>query len=148
MLGYSQLQLDLCSLSWELASFLFPLTSLLKPHATIIRPQLHDIIASLHAHGRAGLRSLLTAAYCAQFPARTSCTAAAWEKHKWIKRFQSVLGIKSFLTEHFPSLGSPCTTVKNAMQLCCGPKGTFQTKSTLSIRAPAPCAIKIRKQMC
>lgn len=54
MLGSGQFQLDLCSLSWELASFLFPLTSLLKSHATIIRPQLHDIIASLHAHGRAG----------------------------------------------------------------------------------------------
>lgn len=53
MLGFSQLQSDLYSLSWELASFLFPLTSLLKPNAAIIWPQLHDIIASLHEHGRA-----------------------------------------------------------------------------------------------
>jgi len=125
MLGSGQFQLDLCSLSWELASFLFPLTSLLKSQATIIRPQLHDIIASLHAHGRAGAEVPPDRRRTALNSQLTSCTAVAWEKHEWIKRFQSVSGRKSFLTEHFPSLCSPCTTVKNAAQLCCGPKGIF-----------------------
>lgn len=43
-------------LVWELASFLFPLTSLSGIHTIIIWPQLHDITASLNAHGRIVLK--------------------------------------------------------------------------------------------
>lgn len=135
MLGLSQLHSDLCSLSWELASFLFPLTSLCKPRTTIIRPQSHDIMASLHAHGRAGLRSRLTTDTTHSVPSSNQLhSCRSWEEQKWIRRFQSA----TFPNTALPKLwANRCTTVKNVMQLRCGLKGIFKTKTTLSVRAPA-----------
>lgn len=106
MLNMSQLHSDLCAFSWELASFLFPLTSLCKFHTTIIRPQSHDIIASLHAHGRAGLTSLLTTDTARSVPSSNQLhSCRSWEEQEWIKRFQPVMERKDFLKEYFPNSG-------------------------------------------
>lgn len=104
MLDMSQLHSDLCGFRWELASFLFPLTSLCKSHTTIIWPQSHDIIASLHAHGRAGLTSLLTTDTTRSVPSSNQLhSCRSWEEQEWIERFQSVMERKDFLTEYFPN---------------------------------------------
>lgn len=52
----ASLPLTFALLVWELASFLFPLTSLSRFHTMITWPRLHDITASLNAHGRTVLK--------------------------------------------------------------------------------------------
>lgn len=52
----ANLPLTFALLVWELASFLFPLTSLSRIHTMITWPRLHDITASLNAHGRIVLK--------------------------------------------------------------------------------------------